>query len=122
MISLLLVIIYLAFISLGLPDSLLGAAWPVMRVELDLPVSYAGIITMIISGEMILPSLASYRITKKFGTQVLLSIGVPMTAGEMFGFSVSNHMLLLCIFAVPYRLGAVSGNCRLVVFKEYFKI
>lgn len=72
MISILLVIIYLAFISLGLPDSLLGAARPVMRAELEFPVSYAGIITMIISGKTILPSLASDRITKKFGTGIVI--------------------------------------------------
>ncbi len=113
MISLLLVIIYLAFISLGLPDSLLGAAWPVMRVELDLPVSYAGIITMIISGGTILSSLVSDRMTKKLGTGIVTSISVLMTAGALFGFSVSNHMIMLCIFAVPYGLGAGAIDAAL---------
>ena len=67
MFSLLLAIIYLAFISLGLPDTLLGSGWPVMGVEFDVPISYAGIITMLIAGGTIISSLLSDRMTRKFG-------------------------------------------------------
>ena len=68
MVSLLLPIIYLSFISLGLPDALLGAAWPVMCVEFNVPVSYAGIVSIIVSAGTILSSLVSDRLTRRFGT------------------------------------------------------
>ena len=113
MVSLLLAIIYLAFISLGLPDSLLGSAWPVMRAELSLPVSYAGIITMIISGGTIVSSLLSDRMTKKLGTGFVTSVSVLLTAAALFGFSVSRNMLMLCLFAIPYGLGAGAVDAAL---------
>ena len=90
MASLLLAIIYLAFISLGLPDSLLGAAWPSMYPELGAPVSYAGIISMIISLGTIVSSLQSDRLTRKLGTGKVTAISVAMTAVALLGFSVSN--------------------------------
>lgn len=89
----LLPVIYLAFISLGLPDSLLESAWPIMYREFSLPLSYAGIITMIISGGTILSSLASDRMTKKLGSGVVTSVSVLMTAAALFGFSVSNYFI-----------------------------
>lgn len=86
MFSLLLAIIYIAFISLGLPDSLLGSAWPVMFEELGVPVSYAGIITMIILAGTIISSLLSDKITKKLGTGLVTAISVLLTAGALLRF------------------------------------
>lgn len=106
MYSLLLAIIYLAFISLGLPDSLLGSAWPIMHKELGVELSYAGIITMIISGGTIISSLFSARITKKFGTGIVTSVSVLLTAFAMLGFSFSREFWQLCLLAIPYGIGA----------------
>lgn len=106
MTTLLLFIIYLAFISLGLPDALLGSAWPVMQNELQVPASFAGIITMIISGGTILSSLFSDRLTKKFGTGLVTAGSVLLTALALLGFSISQSFWLLCLFAVPYGIGA----------------
>lgn len=106
MYTLLLAIIYLIFISLGLPDSLLGSAWPVMRVEFNMPISAAGIISMIISGGTIFSSLMSERLTKKFKTQYVTIISVFLTAIALLGFSFSTHFYMLCFWAIPYGLGA----------------
>lgn len=113
MFQLLLVIIYLAFISLGLPDSLLGAAWPSMYPEFSVPVSYAGGISMIIAAGTILSSLQSDRLTKKLGTGKVTAISVLMTAAALFGFSISHSYLALCLWAVPYGLGAGSVDASL---------
>ena len=113
MFSFLIVIIYLAFISLGLPDSLLGAAWPVMQPQLDVPMSYAGIVTIIISGGTIISSLASDRLTRRLGAGLVTSISVLMTAIALFGFSLSNSFILLCIWAIPYGLGAGAVDAAL---------
>jgi len=113
MYSLLLTIIYLAFISLGLPDSLLGSAWPVIYEELNVPISYAGIITMIIAGGTIVSSLMSDRVTRKFGAGLVTAISVAMTAVALFGFSISNSFILLCLWAVPYGLGAGAVDAAL---------
>jgi fucose permease len=113
MFSLLLVIIYLAFISLGLPDSLLGSAWPVMYRQFDVPLSYAGIVSMIIAGGTIISSLLSDRLTRKFGAGLVTTISVFLTAAALFGFSVSNSFILLCIWAVPYGLGAGAVDAAL---------
>lgn len=113
MISLLLAIIYIAFISLGLPDSLLGSAWPVMYRELSAPISYAGIISMIISGGTIISSLFSDKLTRKLGTGLVTAISVFLTAAALFGFSVSNSFIMLCVFAVPYGLGAGAVDAAL---------
>lgn len=80
MFQLLLVIIYLSFISLGLPDSLLGSAWPTMYPQLGVPVSYAGIISMIIALGTIVSSLQSDRLTRRLGTGKVTAISVAMTA------------------------------------------
>ena len=106
MFQLLLVIIYLSFISLGLPDSLLGSAWPTMYKELGVPLSYAGIISMIIALGTIVSSLQSDRLTKKLGTGKVTAISVAITAAALFGFSISHSFLALCLWAVPYGLGA----------------
>lgn len=113
MYSLLLVIIYLAFISLGLPDSLLGSAWPVMSTELAVPVSYAGVISMIISAGTVVSGLSSDRLTRKFGAGWVTAVSVFLTAAALFGFSVSDSFWLLCVLAVPYGLGAGAIDAAL---------
>ena len=113
MIHLLLAIIYLSFISLGLPDALLGAAWPNIYVDLQTSVSYAGIIFMIISAGTVVSSLMSDRLTYHLGTGKLTAISVGMTAIALFGFSTSNSFLMLCLWAVPYGLGAGSIDASL---------
>lgn len=113
MFQLLLIIIYLSFISLGLPDSLLGSAWPTMYPQLKVPVSYAGIISMIISVGTIISSLQSDRLTRKLGTGKVTAISVGMTAVALFGFSVSSSFFMLCLWAVPYGLGAGSVDASL---------
>jgi len=113
MTSLLLVVIYIAFISLGLPDSLLGAAWPAMYGELHVPMSYAGVVTMLIAGGTILSSLFSNRFIRRFGTGMVTAVSVAMTALALFGFSVSHSFALLCLWAIPYGLGAGSVDAAL---------
>lgn len=113
MLSLLLAIIYISFISLGLPDALLGSAWPSMYGELQVPLSYAGIISMIIAGGTIVSSLNSDRMIKKLGTGKVTVISVGMTALALWGFSVSHSFIALCIWAVPYGLGAGSVDAAL---------
>ena len=106
MFQLLLAIIYLAFISLGLPDGLLGAAWPFMYVEFEVPVSYSGMIFMIVSAGTIISSLLSDRMTKRFGTGKVTAMSVAMTAMALFGFSISSEFWMLCLWAIPYGFGA----------------
>ena len=104
--SLLIVIIYLAFISLGLPDSLMGSGWPVMHTQFDVPVSYAGIVTMLISGCTVVSSLFADRVTRRWGTGVVTAVSVVMTAAALLGFSLSTHFWMLLVWALPYGLGA----------------
>lgn len=113
MYSLLLALIYLAFISLGLPDSLLGAGWPTMYGELGVPVSYMGIASMVISGGTIVSSLMSDRLTRKFGARVVTVVSVFLTAGALFGFSFSDRFWMLILFSVPYGLGAGAIDAAL---------
>lgn len=113
MTQLLLAIIYLAFISLGLPDSLLGSAWPTMYQQFGVPISYAGIISMIISAGTIVSSLQSDRLTKKLGTGKVTAISVAATAVALFGFSFSHSFWALCLWAIPYGLGAGSVDASL---------
>ncbi len=113
MIHLLLIIIYISFISLGLPDALLGSAWPIMYSEFGVPVSYAGVISMIIAGGTIISSLLSDRLTLKLGTGKVTAISVAMTAIALLGFSVSDSFWQLCLWAVPYGLGAGSVDASL---------
>ncbi len=113
MIHLLIAVIYLSFISLGLPDSLLGSAWPSMYGELGVPISYAGIISMIIAAGTIISSLQSDRLTRKLGTGKVTAISVAMTAVALFGFSFSHSFWLLCFWTVPYGLGAGSVDASL---------
>ena len=113
MIQFLLAIIYLSFISLGLPDGLLGAAWPTMCVEMGVPVSYAGPLSITISGGTILSSLLSDRLTLRFGTGRVTAVSVAMTALALLGFSVTKSYWMLFIWAVPYGLGAGSVDASL---------
>lgn len=113
MVNLLLAIIYLSFISLGLPDALLGSAWPTMHKELNVPISHAGIISMIISAGTIISSLQSDRLTKKFSTGKITAFSVAMTAIALFGFSITHSYLFICVWAIPYGLGAGSVDASL---------
>lgn len=113
MLSLLLPIIYLSFISLGLPDALLGAAWPTLYLSLDVPLSYAGIISMIISGGTIFSSLQSDRLNRRYGTGRITFSSVLLTAVALLGFSFSRSFLALCLWAIPYGLGAGSVDAAL---------
>lgn len=113
MIQILLVIIYLAFISLGLPDAMLGAAWPDMYMEFKVPLSYAGLLSAIISVGTIISSLQSDRLTLKFGTGKVTAISVTMTAVALFGFSISDSFFFLCLWAIPYGLGGGSIDAAL---------
>ncbi|MBQ4573761.1 MAG: MFS transporter [Clostridia bacterium] len=113
MFSFLLAIIYLAFISLGLPDSLLGSAWPVMRVEFGASLSFAGVIAMIVAGGTIISSLASDRLTRRFGAGLVTAVSVAMTAAALFGFSAASSPLMLCLIAIPYGLGAGGVDAAL---------
>lgn len=106
MIHLLLVIIYVSFISLGLPDGLLGSAWPEMYEGLNVPISYAGIISMIISAMTVLTALFCERVIKKLGTGPLTAISVGTTAIALLLFSLSTEFWQLCLVSIPYGLGA----------------
>lgn len=113
MVSLLLAIIYVAFISLGLPDPLLGSAWPVMHEALGVSTSFAGIISMVIAGGTIVSSLLSDRLTRRFGAGLVTAVSVAMTAVALFGFSVSGSVVLLLLWAIPYGLGAGAVDSAL---------
>ena len=106
MTTLLLAIIYICFISLGLPDSLLGSAWPVLHGEIGAPVSYAGIISMIIFAGTIIASLFSDKLLRRFGAGLVTAVSTAMTATALLGFSISSRFWMLIIFAIPYGLGA----------------
>ena len=113
MTNLLLAIIYMAFISLGLPDALLGAAWPTMQPEFGVPISYAGIISMIIAVGTIVSSLQSDRLTRRLGAGKVTAVSVAMTAAALIGFSLTHSFWLLCVWAVPYGLGAGGVDASL---------
>lgn len=113
MVHLLLAVIYLSFVSLGLPDSLLGSAWPLMYPELGVPVSYAGAISMTIALGTIVSSLMSDRLTRALGTGKITAVSVGMTAVALLGFSVSHSYWQLLLWAIPYGLGAGSVDASL---------
>ena len=106
MVHLLLAVIYISFISLGLPDALLGSAWPIMYQQFQVSVSYAGMISMTIAAGTIVSSLLSDRLTRRMGTGLVTAISVAMTALALWGFSVSNSFWMLLLWAIPYGLGA----------------
>lgn len=111
--ALLLLVIYLAFISLGLPDSLLGSAWPVMFEDLGVPVDYAGIISMIVAAGTVLSSLFSGKVIKSLGVAAVTTFSVLMTALALMGFSLSGEFLYLCLLAIPLGLGAGAVDSAL---------
>lgn len=113
MMTLLLILIYISFISLGLPDSLLGSSWPTMQGDLRVPVSYAGIISMIIAGGTIVSSLFSVTVIRKWGTGRVTAISVLMTAVALLGFGVAPSFIWLCLLAIPLGLGAGSVDAAL---------
>ncbi len=110
---LLLIIIYISFISLGLPDSMLGSTWPTIYKDINVPISYAGMISMIISFGTIVSSLFSDKLIKKLGTGLIMITSVFLTAIALFGFSVSNSFLLMCIISIPLGLGGGSVDAAL---------
>lgn len=113
MFQLLLAVIYLSFISLGLPDSMLGSAWPLIYNDFNVPISYAGIISTIITLGTILSSLQSDKLTRKLGSGKVTAFSVALTALALFGFSISHSFLELCLWAIPYGLGAGSVDACL---------
>lgn len=110
---LLLVVIYLSFISLGLPDGLLGSAWPTMYGELGVPISYAGAVSMIIAAGTTFSSLQSGRLARRFSPGPVAAVSTALTALALFGFSASNAFWMLCLLAIPYGLGAGSVDASI---------
>ena len=113
MATLLLSVIYLAFISLGLLDSMLGAAWPVMQIEMGLPLEGAGLVSMIVTGGTIVSSVLSGTLEKKLGTGKLTTLSVLTTALALLGYSFTTSYLWLCLMAVPLGLGAGAVDAGL---------
>jgi len=113
MFALIIALAYLAFIGLGLPDSLLGSAWPVMYVQLGTDFSFAGIVTMIVAGGTIISSLLSDRVTRRLGAGLTTSIGLFVAAIAMFGFSNASAFWMLCLWAIPYGLAAGTIDAAL---------
>lgn len=123
MFTLILALTYICFISLGLPDSLLGSAWPVMQEQMAVPVSYAGIVSLIICLNTIISSLLSDVMIRKLGIGKIIAISIATTAVALFGFSVSDRYWMLLLWAIPYGLGAgcvdsVLNNYAALHFKS----
>ncbi|MCL1807286.1 MAG: MFS transporter [Oscillospiraceae bacterium] len=115
MISFLIALIYMSFISLGLgqPEPLLGSAWPVMQTQMGSPLSYAGIVFMLIAGCTIISSLLSDRLVKRFGTGLITAVSAVLTALALFGFSMSSAFWMLCFWAIPYGFSAGAIDAAL---------
>lgn len=108
-----LAIIYIAFISLGLPDALLGSAWPLIHKDLTIPLSYAGILSMLISGATVISGLLTTRLVRKMGTGLTSALSVALTAIAMFGFSTSTTFAELIFWTIPFGLGAGAVDAAL---------
>lgn len=106
MATILLIVIYIDFIGLGIPDSLFGAAWPAIYTEFGLPISYASFVTVIIYGGTVASSLLSAKVINRFGTSKVTAVSTALTAAGLLGFSFSGGLIWLCLFAVPLGLGA----------------
>ena len=119
--SLLLAVIYLIFISLGLPDSLLGSGWPKMQAVFSVPSSYAGYVSMTISFMTIISALLSPRMIKHFHTKWITIVSIGLTIAGLLGFSMCSHYWMLFIFAVPYGLGvgAIDASVNHYVANNY---
>ena len=113
MYSFLLLLIYVTFVGLGLPDSLLGAAWPVMGPQMGVPLPFAGIVTMTIIGTTVFAALLSNKLTARYGTGLVTAVGISLTAAALFGFSSSQSFWVLCVWAVPFGFGAGSIDAAL---------
>ena len=113
MFSLLLAIIYLAFISLGLPDSLLGAVWPLMGPDIGAPLSYAGILSIITSVSTVFSSVFSDKLTHRLGAGKVTAISTLLSALAIFGFSVAEEFWVLCLLSIPYGIGAGAIDAAL---------
>ncbi len=113
MYSLLLAVIYLGFIGLGLPDSLLGSGWPAMQISLGVDSSCAGYISMIITVGTIISSLFADRLTKRFSSGMITAVSIGLTAFAILGFSLTNSYVVLCLLAIPYGLGAGAVDATL---------
>lgn len=110
---LMLSLVYLAFVSLGLPDSLLGSGWPAIHQDLQVPISHMGIVTMVISGCTVVSSLLSDWLTRKFATRIVTVFSVFLSAVALLGFSVANRFWLLIVLAIPYGLSAGTIDAAL---------
>jgi len=108
MYTLLLILIYITFISLGIPDSLFGAAWPAIHLEIGVPAAYGGMVTILMSGGTIIASLLSGRLTHRFGACIVTASGVVLSSLALFCFSISSAFWMLPLFALPLGLGAGS--------------
>ena len=106
MYALLIAVIYLIFISLGLPDSLLGSGWPTMQVAFGVPSSYAGYVSMSISFMTIISALLSPRMIRRFHTKWIVIVSIFLTVMGLIGFSISTSYWMLFLFVIPYGLGA----------------
>ena len=113
MAHLFLAVIYLAFIALGLPDSLLGNGWPVMHQDFGVPLSYAGIVSVIIALGTIVASLISEKVTRRLGPGRVTVLSITLTAIGLLAFCFSNHFWQLCFWAIPYGLGAGGVDAAL---------
>lgn len=113
MLTIILIIIYLAFISLGLPDAILGSAWPMIHTDLNVPISYAGIATMIVSGGTIVSSFFSEKMIRRFGTGKVTTISVLLTAAGLLGIYFSPSFLWICILGIPLGIGAGAVDAAL---------
>ena len=113
MLTILLVIIYIAFISLGLPDAILGSAWPMIHQNLNVPISYAGIATMIVSGGTIVSSFFSGKVIRRFGTGKVTTLSVFLTAAGLIGIYFSPSFLWICLLGIPLGIGAGAEDSAL---------
>ena len=113
MTTVLLVVIYIAFIGLGIPDSLFGTAWPAIYTSFGLPVGAASAVTLLISASTVISSLLSTRAIRRFGTGWVTAVSTAMTAAALLGFSFSANLLWLCLFSVPLGLGAGAVDSAL---------
>ncbi len=113
MVSLLLAVIYVAFISLGLPDSILGSAWPSIYTGFGVPMSFAGILSTITACGTIVSSLLSGRVIRRFGTGAVTAVSVGMTAVALLGYSIAQSFWVMCLLSIPYGLGAGSVDAAL---------
>lgn len=113
MLTVLLVIIYIAFISLGLPDAILGSAWPMVHQDLNIPISYAGVVTMIVAGGTIISSFFSGKLIRKCGTGKITTFSVLLTAAGLLGIYFSPNFIWICLLGIPLGLGAGAVDSAL---------